>query len=162
LIRALASPLASGEAGKWGSGKVGKRGSKHVKVNKMIRVTAGILEDNGKVLLAKRKKDDPLKDKWEFPGGKIEEGETPEACLKRELHEELGIDAEIGEFLISNKHTYDHLSVELFFFRVNSYTGDITPIDHEEIAWVKPSDFHNYDFPEADKPILDLLRTSDQ
>ncbi len=127
----------------------------------MIKVTAGILENNGKILLAKRNKDDPLKDKWEFPGGKIEESETPEECLKRELHEELGIDAEIGEFLIASKYSYDHISVELFAYRVNSYTGDIIPTDHEEIEWVSPSDFHKYDFPEADKPILDLLRKSD-
>lgn len=123
----------------------------------MIRVTAGILENNGRILLAKRSKDDPLKDKWEFPGGKIEKGETPEACLRRELHEELGIDAEIGDFLCAAKHSYDHISVELLFFRVKSYTGDPTPMDHEEIRWVSPSDFHTYDFPEADKPIIQLI-----
>lgn len=123
----------------------------------MIRVTAGILENRGKVLLAKRNKDDPLKNKWEFPGGKIEEGETPEKCLKRELSEELGIDAEIGEFLCSSKYEYDHVSIELLAYRVNGYSGELKPTDHEEIEWVSPSDFHNYDFPEADKPIIEIL-----
>jgi 8-oxo-dGTP diphosphatase len=123
----------------------------------MIRVTAGIIENKGKVLVARRNKDDPLKDKWEFPGGKIEDGETPEECLKRELHEELGIDAEVGTFLCSTKYTYDHISIELLAYNINHFSGDIVLNDHEEIEWVTPSELHNYDFPEADNPIIDRL-----
>jgi 8-oxo-dGTP diphosphatase len=123
----------------------------------MIKVTAAIIEKNGMLLLAKRNKDDPLEGKWEFPGGKIEEGETPEECMKRELHEELGIDAEVGEFICSSQYQYDHISIELFAFKIKAYTGEIVPKDHSEIKWVAPSQFHEYDFPAADKPIIEKL-----
>lgn len=123
----------------------------------MIKVTAAIIEKEGKVLLAKRNKNDPLRDKWEFAGGKIENGETPEECLKRELHEELGIDAEIGGFLCSSKYSYDHISINLLAYRVKGYTGELNPTDHDAIEWVSPSDFYKYDFPEADKPIIEYL-----
>lgn len=123
----------------------------------MITVTAAIIEKNGKILIARRNKNDPLKGKWEFPGGRLEPGESPETCLKRELHEELGIDAKIGEFVGSNKHTYEHISIELLAYRVKEYTGELNPTDHEEVKWVAPSEFHKYDFPEADKPIIETL-----
>ncbi|MGW8273129.1 MAG: (deoxy)nucleoside triphosphate pyrophosphohydrolase [Thermodesulfovibrionales bacterium] len=125
----------------------------------MIRVAAAVIERDGKVLIAKRSMDDPLKHKWEFPGGKIEGGETPEECLQRELNEELGIEAEIGEFVCSSRHHYAHMSVELIAFRVTEFTGIVRPRDHEEIRWVEPAEFSLYDFPEADLPILEKLRT---
>jgi 8-oxo-dGTP diphosphatase len=124
----------------------------------MLKVTAGIIEKDGKILIAKRRKDDPLKDKWEFPGGKIESDETPEECLKRELHEELGIEAEIGEYIASTSHTYIHVSVELLFFKVKSISGNIRAKDHQEVRWTAPDDLDRYDFPEADRPVIEILQ----
>jgi len=126
----------------------------------MIRVTAALIERNGKILLAKRKKDDPLRDKWEFPGGKIEANESPEACLQRELREELGIDAEIGEFFCSSHYEYEHAAIELIVYRIKSFTGDIKPQVHDDLAWVAPADLKKYDMPAADKPVIEKLTTS--
>lgn len=126
-------------------------------MNKRIRVTAAIIEQSGKILLAKRQKDDPLKGKWEFPGGKIEENESPEDCLRRELHEELGIDVIVGEFFCSSTFAYEHIAVELLVYRVASFIGDAKAYDHAELAWVAPSDLRNYDMPEADRPIINKL-----
>jgi 8-oxo-dGTP diphosphatase len=124
----------------------------------MQKVIAAILEKNGKVLIARRKKDDPLQDKWEFPGGKVEQGETHEACLKRELMEELGINVKVGEFVASSSYAYSHISIELIAYRVFHISGEIAVSDHEEIKWVSVDDLERYDFPAADKPIIDALR----
>jgi len=124
----------------------------------MVKVTAGIIEKNGRILLAKRKKDDPLRDKWEFPGGKIEGDETPEECLKRELKEELGIDTEIGELVVTSRYEYDHIAIELLAYRVTHISGEITALDHEELAWVAPGELDAYDIPEADIPVVEELR----
>jgi len=70
----------------------------------MVKVTAAIIEKDGKVLIARRRKGSHLEGKWEFPGGKIEQKETPEECLKRELNEEFGIEAQIDEFICSNRY----------------------------------------------------------
>jgi 8-oxo-dGTP diphosphatase len=130
-------------------------------MSKLIRVTAAIIERDGKILLAKRKKDDPLKGKWEFPGGKIEGTESPEECLKRELHEELGIDVTVGDFFCSSAFVYEHMSVELLVYRIASFTGEAMAYDHAELAWVAPSDLKNYDLPDADKPIIhEILKYS--
>jgi 8-oxo-dGTP diphosphatase len=123
----------------------------------MITVTVGIIEKDGKILIARRNKNDLLKGKWEFPGGRLEPGETPEVCLKRELREELGIDTLIGELVGSYKHRYEHISVELMAFRVKEYIGGINPIVYEEIRWVAPSELPVYDFPDANKPIVEAL-----
>jgi 8-oxo-dGTP diphosphatase len=123
----------------------------------MIKVTAAILDKDGKILIAKRKKDDPLKKKWEFPGGKVEPGETPEECLVRELEEELGIKSKIGRFVCSSQYKYPHISIDLLAYTVEYISGEFRAIDHEEIKWVKPSELNLYDFPEADKPIMEKL-----
>ncbi len=123
----------------------------------MIRVTAAIIEKDGNILIARRKKDDPLKGKWEFPGGKIEDKETPEECLRRELHEELGIDTKVGDFICSSKYDYAHISIELLAYKVYHLNGEFRANDHEEIRWINPLELDKYDFPEADKPILEKL-----
>lgn len=123
-----------------------------------IQVTAGVIEKEGRVLIArKRRGDGPFARKWEFPGGKVEPGETNEECLERELHEELGIRARIGAFLCASRHDYGHLAVELLAYRVISYRGEIVLNDHEEIRWVPAGDLADYEFPQADIPIIRLL-----
>ncbi len=103
-----------------------------------ITVTAAVLEKDGRILIARRKRGDRLADKWEFPGGKIEEGETPEACLRRELQEELGIDVSVGGFVGRSCHRYPHGEIELLAYRVTHLSGDFQLHDHEEIRWVSP------------------------
>ena len=104
----------------------------------MTTVTFAIIEKDGKILIARRAAVQRLAGKWEFPGGKVEIGESPEECLKRELEEEFGIQAEVGEFITSNKHHYDHISIELLTFRVKYISGEFTLSDHDTIEWVNP------------------------
>jgi len=122
-----------------------------------ITVTAAVLEKDGRVLIARRKRGDRLADKWEFPGGKIEEGETPEACLRRELQEEFGIDVAVGGFVGQSCHRYPHGEIELLAYRATHLSGDFQLHDHEEIHWVHPADLHRYDVSAADIPIVKLL-----
>lgn len=120
-------------------------------------VTAAIIEKDGKILIARRKRGDHLENKWEFPGGKIEPNETPEACLKRELHEEFGISAEVGEFIGSSRFTYRHASIELLAYLAYCPSDEFTVKAHEEIRWVPPEELDRYDFSEADRPIVRKL-----
>ena len=122
-----------------------------------ITVTAAVLEKDGRFLIARRKHGDRLADKWEFPGGKLEEGETPEACLRRELQEELGIDVVVGGFVGRNLHAYPHVEIDLLAYRATHVSGDFELYDHAEIRWVHPADLHRYDFSAADIPIVKLL-----
>ena len=105
-----------------------------------ITVTAAVLEKDGRILIARRKHGDRLADKWEFPGGKLEEGETPEACLRRELQEELGIDVVVGGFVGRSLHAYPHVEIDLLAYRATHVSGDFELYDHEEIRWVHPAD----------------------
>ena len=89
----------------------------------MEKVTAAVIERNGKILIAKRKRSQKLGGKWEFPGGKLEPGETPEECLKRELLEELGIEAVIDHYLCANTFAYRHLTIKLLAYRVSRFSG---------------------------------------
>ncbi len=122
-----------------------------------ITVTAAVLEKDGRVLIARRKRGDRLADKWEFPGGKIEEGETPEVCLRRELREEFGIDVAVGGFVGQSRHAYPHVEIDLLAYRATHVSGDFELYEHEEIRWVYPADFHRYDFSAADLPIVRIL-----
>lgn len=122
-----------------------------------VRVVAAVIEQDGKVLIAKRRKGDKLAGKWEFPGGKIDPGETPEEALKRELQEELGIETEVGDFICSSLYDYEHLLVELLAYRVKHISGDITPHVHDEVRWVLPDDLCAYDFPAANEEIVRRL-----
>ena len=123
---------------------------------KEIQVTAAIIKRDGKILICQRHRNDHFPLRWEFPGGKIEPGETPEMGLKRELTEELGIDAVIGQFI--NKQTYfyreKNLKVNLNFFWVTEYTGSLTNKVFERMDWVSNDQIADYDFLEADRQIV--------
>ena len=123
----------------------------------MIRVTAAILWRSGEVLLARRTGPEWLAGKWEFPGGKIEPGEDPRACLTRELAEELGIQVEVGAHLLTTVHTYPQLTVELIVHEVRTLSGEPTPRDHDRLAWVRPDELESYDLAPADQPVAALL-----
>jgi len=121
------------------------------------QVTAAVIEKEGKILIAQRRKGRTLGGRWEFPGGKIEPGETAEACLKRELKEEFDIESEVGKFIIASQFRYCLVPIELLAYRVKHISGEFKVKEHEEIRWVSPSDLTSYDFTPADKPIVALL-----
>jgi len=119
----------------------------------MINVTAAILERDGKVFLAKRSSTSSLPNKWEFPGGKGEVGESPEECLARELLEEFEIFVSVGDFIAESVYQYERKTVRLIAFRVN-YDGDITVMNaHDDVRWVPINDLLEYDLAPADVPI---------
>ncbi len=123
-----------------------------------IPVTAAVIEKGGKVLVAKRKKA-YMGYLWEFPGGKQEDGETLEECLKREIKEELGIDIEVGARLCSIKHVLNCQSaIELHAFRAIPLSTEFDLKDHEEISWVDVEDIQAYSLPEPDRLIVRALK----
>lgn len=121
------------------------------------RVTAAVIEKDGRILIAQRRKGRTLGGRWEFPGGKIEPGETAEACLKRELKEEFGVESEIGEFIIASQFRYCLVPIELLAYRVKHLSGEFKVNEHEETRWVLPSELKLYDFMPADEPIVEIL-----
>ena len=123
----------------------------------MILVVAGVIEHNGRVLIARRRKGDVLGGKWEFPGGKVRPGESPEESLARELEEELGIKVRVGEYICSSRFDYPHASIELVAYRVSFLSGRIRLADHDKVVWVRPEEMNDYDFSEADRPIVNKI-----
>jgi 8-oxo-dGTP diphosphatase len=124
----------------------------------MQTVTAAILAKNGRILIARRPASSRLANKWEFPGGKIEAGETPEACLARELKEELDIEVSIGAFLGESVYHYRHGSIRLLAYQTYWDTGEIDPKDHDEIRWVAVAELDCYEFAPADVPFVQRLQ----
>jgi 8-oxo-dGTP diphosphatase len=125
-------------------------------VEQIIPVTAAVIQREDKVLIGRRRTGH-FAGRWEFPGGKIEAGETPQACLKRELTEELGVESAIGPFLISTIHAYSHGTIELLTYGATIISGEPSPRDHSELRWVSVEDLRTYDFPEADRPVIEKL-----
>lgn len=126
---------------------------------KVIDVTAAIIEKDGKFLIAKRKKGKHLENKWEFPGGKIEQNETPEECLARELQEELGIFVKIGGYIAESTFQYSDNHIRLLGYRVKYISGEFRLSAHDEIQWVFPNEFNKYDFAEADLQLIEKILT---
>jgi 8-oxo-dGTP diphosphatase len=121
----------------------------------MKRVVAAVILKDGKVLVCQRTRHQTMPLKWEFPGGKIEEGEQPRDALRRELDEELGIDAKIGEEVLRMIHEYPGGgSVELRFFVVHDYHGEIENKIFRDVQWAPRSELPKYDFLEADLPLV--------
>ena len=132
-----------------------------VKSPKIIRVTAAIIESENKFLIAQRKaKDSLFGGLWEFPGGKIEDGETPKECMARELKEELEIEVEVGRLIISNKHRYPNGIYELLVYKVEHISGNFVLNDHDEIKWITIAEISKFDFPPANTPIINYLKNS--
>ena len=116
----------------------------------MIKVAAAFMIHNTKVLIARRKTPQRLAGKWEFPGGKIEAGETPEACLTRELEEEFGITVKVGEFLAESVHRHDKGAFHILAYHTTWLAGRIVPVDHDRCAWAGPDNLLEYDLLPAD------------
>lgn len=121
----------------------------------MKRVVAAVIAKAGKVLVCQRTKHQTMPLKWEFPGGKIEEGEQPRDALRRELHEELGIQATVGSEIMRLQHRYPNgMSVELRFFMVREYQGEMQNKIFRDLQWAEPKDLQSYDFLEADEKVV--------
>ena len=118
-------------------------------------VAAGLLVRDGEVLICQRRPDQPMALQWEFPGGKIEPGESPEQALSRELHEELGIAAVIGARVTRVRHNYRHGgAVDLQFYAVHSFEGQLENRIFHQVKWVKLEDLPEYDFLAADRGLI--------
>jgi 8-oxo-dGTP diphosphatase len=126
----------------------------------MKQVVAALILKNGEVLVCQRTRHQSMPLKWEFPGGKIEDGEQPRDALRRELEEELGIDAQIGEEVARIRHDYKNGgAVELRFYVVNEYTGEMENRIFRDMRWAKRSELPKYDFLEADLELVKDLAT---
>ena len=121
----------------------------------MKRVVAALITRDGKLLVCQRTRHQTMPLKWEFPGGKIEEGEQPRDALRRELDEELGIQATIGDELARIQHEYPNGGmVELRFYIVREYKGELENRIFKDIQWVVPKDLPKFDFLEADLTLV--------
>lgn len=121
----------------------------------MKRVVAALILKDNKLLVCQRTRHQTMPLKWEFPGGKIENGEQPREALRRELEEELGIDARIDEEVSRIRHDYKNGgSVELYFFAVRHYQGKIENIIFKEIQWAERKELPTFDFLEADLELI--------
>jgi 8-oxo-dGTP diphosphatase len=134
------------------------RCSKKALMAKVVEVAAGLICHDGRYLIAKRRSGVHLAGLWEFPGGKREQGETLEECLQRELLEELNVRIDIPVPFQIIRHEYPEKTVELHFFRCTIGEGLATPVDCAEIRWVHPSEMGNYQFPPADRPVIEALQ----
>jgi len=127
---------------------------------KRIEVVAGLLCENGRVLVCQRRANAAFPLKWEFPGGKVENGERHEDALRRELREELQIEVETAIKIFDYQHTYRGVSqVNLKFFRVQRYRGEVKNLIFEQIAWVEFEKLLDFDFLEGDLPLIKKLAT---
>ena len=119
----------------------------------MKEVTAAVIIEGGKVFIARRAPGENSAGGWEFPGGKIENGETPQECLKRELYEELGIRTEIGEFVAESIYEYPKGAIRLLAYRTNIIEGEIGLSVHDAFRWAPISDMPATGMLPADIPI---------
>jgi 8-oxo-dGTP diphosphatase len=131
-----------------------------------IPVVAGFLKKDGKILIGQRPENHSLAGQWEFPGGKIELGESPEQALARELYEELGIEATVGSLRLACSHSYGDVGILIMFFEVPFWKGEPKPIHHLKLDWVQPQELENRNIPEANKKnlerIFNTLRSHDK
>jgi 8-oxo-dGTP diphosphatase len=124
----------------------------------MKRVVAALIVDDHRILACQRTRHQPMPLKWEFPGGKIEDGEQPRDALRRELEEELGIEATIGNEVARIQHEYPGGgAIELRFFEVREYRGEIENRIFREIRWVGRKELLDLDFLEADRTLVEDL-----
>ena len=124
----------------------------------MKQVVAALIWLDGTVLICQRTRHQTMPLKWEFPGGKIEEGEQPRDAMRRELKEELGIDAVVGDEVARFRHRYPSGSaVELRFYDVRKYAGEIENRIFKDVRWAKPAELPAYDFLEADRKLVQDL-----
>jgi len=123
-----------------------------------VRVVAAVIERDGKYLITQRRKTAVLPGLWEFPGGKVEAGESEETALRRELRERVGVDVEVKGRMAQRLHHYDGYSVELNLYQTNILRGqEPQALRVADFRWVASAEFEKYSFPAADQATMDLL-----
>ena len=125
-----------------------------------IQVGAGIVWRRGRILLCKRRADAMFGGLWEFPGGKIVPGESPEECIRRELKEECDLSVRVGKHLVDVTHAYPHLVVTLRCYHCMSPKGPVRMLGCDDARWVAPREIPQYPMPKADVRILQALATA--
>lgn len=148
------------DSGCWQAGLREGPGSAGLAKPVVLVAAAALIDRDGRVLIAKRPEGKKMAGLWEFPGGKVDLGETPEAALIRELQEELGIETRHSCLapIAFASHAYDdfHLLMPLYACRV--WQGDPVAKESQELAWARVTKLRDYPMPEADKPLIPLLR----
>lgn len=122
-----------------------------------IPVVTGLIRKGNKVLVGQRPVGNTLAGHWEFPGGKIEKNESPEQALIRELREELGIEAEVGELKLASTHSYGDTGIVILFYEILFWKGEPKNVHHMELRWIEPSELKDLSIPDANRRILDRL-----
>ena len=123
----------------------------------MISVTCAIIKRGETFLAAQRSQDTHLAGKWEFPGGKVDEGETAEACIAREIREELGVEIQPTRRLSDSIHDYGDKQIRLIPFECDLVKGEPVAHEHASVGWFTPNDLRTLSWCEADLPILDQI-----
>eukprot|EP00959_Pyramimonas_sp_CCMP1952_P229026 4789005-Pyramimonas_sp.AAC.1 len=126
----------------------------------VLVVAAALIDSEGRVLLAQRPPGKAMAGLWEFPGGKVEAGETPETALARELREELGVDVATAELkpLTFASHTYPTFHLLMPLFACTKWSGDPTPLEGQQLAWAASDELRTYEMPAADVPLIGALQ----
>ena len=130
---------------------------KKVKSKIHFHVAAGVIWENGKILITKRPEGTHLGGFWEFPGGKKEDNETLHACLNREILEELGIEIQIDGPLLVVHHEYNEKMITLHVYNCHLFSGKPLSMEGQEMKWVSVEDLRNYTFPPPDEHVINLL-----
>lgn len=129
-------------------------------MNTLVVSAVALIDPDGRVLLAQRPEGKSLAGLWEFPGGKVEPGETPEAALIRELKEELDIDTWSSCLapLTFASHSYDDFHLLMPLFACRKWQGTVRSVEGQQLAWVRPGALKDYPMPPADLPLIPILR----
>ena len=126
---------------------------------KLVTVTAGVIYHNGKILIAQRRKDKSLGGFWEFPGGKIEAGETCQQTLERKIKEEFDIKIQAGKYLMEHTYAYPDFDLKMYVYEASwDGNGTIKICDHEQYAFVSLGQMDDYSFAGADIPVIEFLK----
>lgn len=127
------------------------------KKKRMLKVMAAIIQQKGKILICQRGDGGNCAFLWEFPGGKLESGESKEECLIRECEEELGVQITIGSVFAKTTYQYPDREIAFTFFHAQIVAGEIVPKVHHQVRWVTPHEIMKYDFCPADIEIVEML-----
>jgi len=123
----------------------------------VIKVVCGIIYHQESIFIARRKEGKSMAGKWEFPGGKIHDGESQKEALKRELFEELGMEVIVGEKIGSNMHQYENFHIELIAYKCEFAKATYSMTDHDEYKWVEPKSLSEFEFTDADIPLINII-----
>ena len=123
-------------------------------------VAAIIRDDDGRLLITKRLEEAHLGGLWEFPGGKVEEGESLSGALIREIREELGVGIEVGSLVLEQKHAYPDRTVHLHFFECRILNGKPLAKGAKKMAWIDSGELDRFEFPQANRALLEILLAS--